>query len=95
MLITEPSATQRWQNTACKVPIEDHGHVTIVVIWTLFGIATLAVTLRILARTLYLEKGYIGWDDWTSFITWAFLLPCSALVHIRELPYQILNTEPV
>lgn len=54
----------------------------------LFAVATLAVAFRLISRMTILE-GKLGWDDWTLFATYAFLAPCTALVHVCECRLSI------
>lgn len=68
---------------ACGTPEPKNGHITSTVAWTLFGLSTVCITLRILSRTFFLE-GNLGMDDWTIILVWFIAVPSTTMIQLRK-----------
>jgi len=54
-------------------PIPDQGRQSLIVIWTLIGLATIFTALRFYAKISRL--GRVWWDDWVLLASWVRLFP--------------------
>lgn len=51
--------------------------------WALFGLSTLAVAFRFIARLTFLE-GNLGWDDWVILLAYGCVVPTTVIGEISE-----------
>lgn len=78
----------QWQNhfaSACDLPARDEGVTEVVLMYVLFGVATVAAAGRLLSRSRFMNGPGFWWDDWLVVALWVLsieLVVC--LVFLRR-----------
>ncbi|KIW07006.1 uncharacterized protein PV09_01901 [Verruconis gallopava] len=79
--VVEQLQTKKVFNGACGVPVRNVGSHLSAINWTFFGLATLAVGCRLLARLKYFG-GNFAWDDYTIGISLLCLTPIAVIAQL-------------
>lgn len=84
------SVARHFSAVLCERPVRSQSRFVSEIKWSLFGLASLAIALRLLTRSPLLHGAGLGWDDASISLAYVFLVAEEAGSEISKFVFSFL-----